>query len=89
MITKEELKEAIKDTITRWKKIIFGSDTLACMVCLDELRKQQIIYQKIYNQKLMEDAMRKLAWEGIQKNILMDGDTMVDKSLFGPYNHMP
>ena len=37
METKEELEEAIKDTITRCKEIIFGSDTPACMACLDEL----------------------------------------------------
>ena len=28
MKTKEELKEAMKDTITKYKEIIFGSDTL-------------------------------------------------------------
>ena len=49
------------------------------MAYLDELQKQQIIDQKIYDQKLMEDTMRKLAWEGLQKNIVMDGDTMIDK----------
>ena len=38
------------------------------MACLDELRKQQ-----------MEDTMRKLAREGLQKNIVMDSDTMIDK----------
>ena len=65
--TKEELEEAIKDTITGYKKIIFCSDTPACMACLDELRKQQVIDQKIYDQKLMEDTMRKLAWEGLSK----------------------
>ena len=27
----------------------------------------------------MEDAIRKLTWEGLQKNIVMDGDTMIDK----------
>ena len=27
----------------------------------------------------MDDTIRKLAREGIQKNILMDGDTMIDK----------
>ena len=32
MKTKEELEEAIKDTITRYKEI-----TPACMACLDEL----------------------------------------------------
>ena len=79
MKTKEELEEAFKDTIAMYKEIIFGSDTPACMMCLEEHRKQQIIDQKIYDQKLMEDKIRKLAWEGLQKNIVMDGDTMINK----------
>ena len=36
MKTKEELEEAIKDTIKRYKYIIFGSYTTVCMTCLDE-----------------------------------------------------
>ena len=79
MKTKEELEEAIKDTIKGYKEIIFGSDTPICMACLDELRKQQIIDQHVYDQRLMDDTIRKLAWEGLQKNIVMDGDTMIDK----------
>ena len=55
MKTKEELEEAIKDTIKRYKEITLYSDTPACVACLDELRKQQIIDQKVYDQKLMED----------------------------------
>ena len=39
MKTKKELEEANKNTITKYKEIIFGSDTPACMACLDELRK--------------------------------------------------
>ena len=27
----------------------------------------------------MEDTVRKLPWEGLQRNIVMDGDTMIDK----------
>ena len=79
MKTKEELEEAIKDTIKGYKEIIFGSDTPACMACLDELQKQQIIDQHVYDQKLMDDTLRKLAWKGLQKNIVMDDDTMIDK----------
>ena len=79
MKAKEELKEAIKDTIKRYKEIIFGSDAPACMACLDELRKQQIFDQKVYDQTVMEDTMRKLTWEGLQKNIVMNGDAMIDK----------
>ena len=65
MKTKKGLEEAIKDTIVMYKEIIFGSDTPACMACLDELQKQQVIDQKIYDQKLMEDTMRELASEGL------------------------
>ena len=46
------------------------------MACLNELRKQKTIDKYVYDQKLMEDMMRKLA---LQKNIVMDGDTMIDK----------
>ena len=67
MKTKEELQEAIKDTIKVYKEIIFGSDTPCCMACLDELRKQQIIDQHVYDQRLMDDTIRKLVWEGLQK----------------------
>ena len=76
---KRKIEEAIKDTIKGYKEIIFGSDTPACMTCLNELRKQQAIDQHVYDQKLMDDTIRKLAWEGLQKNIVMDGDTMIDK----------
>ena len=67
MKTKEELEEAIKDTIKGYKEIIFGSDTPTCMTCLDELQKQQIIGQHVYDQRLMDDTLRKLAWEELQK----------------------
>ena len=81
MKIKEELEEAIKDTIKGYKEIIFGSDTPACMACLDELRKQQIIDQHVYDQRLMDDTISKLAWEELQKNIVMDGDAMIDKRI--------
>ena len=60
MKTKEEV-ETIKDTIKVYKEIIFGSDTPVCMASLDELRKQQIIDQRVYDQKLLDDTIRKLA----------------------------
>ena len=76
MKTKEELEEAIKDTITKSKEINFGADSPACKAFLNELRKQQVINKKVYNQRLMDDTMKNLAWDGLQKNIVMDGDTM-------------
>ena len=65
MKTNEELEEAIKDTIKAYKEIIFGSDSPVCMACLDELLKQQIIDQHVYDQRLMDDTIRNLAWEGL------------------------
>ena len=47
------------------------------MACLEELRRQQIIDQHVYDQRLMHDTIRKLAWEELQKNIVMDGDEMM------------
>ena len=79
MKTKEDLEEAIKDTITEYKKITFGSDISVCITCLDETRKQQIIDQHVYNQKLIEDTVRKLACEGLQKDIVIDSDITIDK----------
>ena len=49
------------------------------MAFLDELRKQLVIDQKVYDQSLMEDTVRKLACEGLQKNIVVHGDKMIDK----------
>ena len=67
MKTKEELQETIKDTIAWYKGIIFGSDTPACMACLDAIQKQEVIDKKVYDQRLMDDTVRKLALEGLQK----------------------
>ena len=67
MKTNEELEEAIKDTNKVYKEIIFGSDTPFCIACLNELRKQQAIDQHVHDQTLMDDTIKKLAWEGLQK----------------------
>ena len=67
MKTKEELEKATRDTITKYKEIIFGAHTPACMTCLNELRKKQVIDEKLQDQKLMDDTVRKLAWDGLQK----------------------
>ena len=66
MKTKEELEEAIRNTITEYKEIIFGEDTPTCMAALDELRRQKVIDEKVFDQKLMDDTVRKPAWEGFQ-----------------------
>ena len=69
------------------KTLFLGKVFPACMKCLDELRKQQVIDEKVYDQKFMDDTARKLAWKRLQKNMVMDGDTMIDRrtgELLGP-----
>ena len=46
---------------------------------MDELRKQQVINKKVYDQKLMDDAIRKLTWEKHQKDVVIDSDMMIDR----------
>ena len=48
------------------------------MTYLDEILKQQVIGKKSYDRKLMDDTIKKLAWDGLQKNRAMDGDTIID-----------
>ena len=48
------------------------------MVCLNELRNEQVIDEKVYDQTLMYDTLRKLVWDERQRNIVMDDDTMID-----------
>ena len=67
MKTDEELEKAIKNTIIKYKEIIFGANSPACMACLDELRKQQVIYKKVKGQKLMDNMVMKVASDGLQK----------------------
>ena len=40
LLKKDQLKQAIKDTVDKHKEIIFGSDVI-CKDCLNELKKQK------------------------------------------------
>ena len=62
MKTKEEVEKTIKDTITKYKEIMFDPGTLVCMTCLDEHRRQQVIDKKVYDQTLMDDMLRELVF---------------------------
>ena len=35
----------------------------------------------MYDQKLLNDAVRKLAWKRIQENTIVDGDILIDKRI--------
>ena len=68
LIYKDDLEKTIKDTIIKYKEIIFCVDSPIFIECLSELRKQQVIDEIVYQEIFMEDTVRKLAW----KNIVAD-----------------
>ena len=49
------------------------------MSCLNELQIRQVIDKKVYAQKLMYNTLRKLAWDKLQKSIVIDDDKMIDR----------
>ena len=45
---------------------------------LHEREKQQVTDDRPYYEKLKDDAVRKRAWDELKKNLVMNGDMMVD-----------
>ena len=68
-----------KDIITMYKEIIFGSDTPSAWHAWMNFESSKSLTKNIYDLKVMEDTMRSLPWEGLQRNIVIDDDTMIDK----------
>ena len=77
MKIKEELEEAIKDTITM--RFFLVCTPPPVWGAWRNFESSRSLSKNIYDQNLMEDTIRKLTWEGLQKNIVMDGDAMIDK----------
>lgn len=72
---RKEFQKAIKNTISKYKTIVFGADTLICTKCLNELRNQQVIDQIVYRKKLIERTVGTLA----RNNVVADGEMMIGK----------
>ena len=60
VMKQDQLKHAIKDTISRYKELIFGSDII-CKDCLNELKKQRKIDEYTHRQNLLEQTIRDLS----------------------------
>ena len=60
LMKKDQLKQVIKDTVDRYKEIIFGSDVI-CIGCLNELKKQRKIDEYTHSKKLLEQTVRDLS----------------------------
>ena len=57
----------------------FGNYTSICTECLNKLRKQEITDDRLHNQKLMENTVKKLAWDSLWKNEVVDSGLMIGK----------
>ena len=79
MKTKYDLEKAIKDTIINCKEIIFDVDSPIFIKYLDELEMQKVLNEKKHEKKLMDDAVRKLAWKRLQENTAADGNRLINK----------
>ena len=60
LMTADQLKQVIKDTVERYKELIFGSDVI-CKDCLNELKKQRKIDEYTHSKKLLEQTVRDLS----------------------------
>ena len=60
LMKKDQLKQAIKDTVDRYREIIFGSDVI-CKDCLNEFKKQRKIDEYSHSKKLLEQTVRDLS----------------------------
>ena len=53
--------------------MIFGVDTSISIKCLNELRKQEVIDERIYRIKFLKQRVRKL----LCKNLVLHGNNMI------------
>lgn len=56
MKTRQDLEKAIVETQHKYNDIIFENDSRICEGSLNELPKQQVINEKVHNQKLVENV---------------------------------
>ena len=65
--SRKDLQKSIKDTIVKYEEIIFIVDTPISIKFLNELQKQQRNDKRVNRKKLMEDTVRKLAWDSLTR----------------------
>ena len=81
LMKEDQLKQAIKDTVERYKGLLFGSDVI-CKDCLNELKKQRKIDEYTHSKKLLEQTVRELSCQFVSDHcfhtrMLIDGEMTV------------
>ena len=62
------LEKTFQGTISKYKETIIGVDNPVCITCLDELQEQQVTDKKAYDQKLIDDEVRRLLRSAFRKS---------------------
>lgn len=62
MKTKKELEKTIKETIIKYKGIIFGVKNPICLKYFDELQKKQVLGESFRIQKDLLEALSRKAY---------------------------
>ena len=62
MKTKKELEKTIKETIIKYKEIIFGVKNPICLKYFDELQKKQVLGESFRIQKDLLEALSRKAY---------------------------
>ena len=78
---KDQLKQGIKDTVDRYKEIIFGSDVI-CKDFLNQLKKQRKIDEYTHSKKLLERTVQDFSCQFVSDHCfhtrtLIDGEMTV------------
>ena len=81
LIKADQLKQAIMDTVERYKELTFGSDVI-CKDCLNELKKQRKIDEYTHSKKLLEQTVQDLSHQFVSDHCfhtrtLIDGEMTV------------
>ena len=75
----DQLKQAIKDTVERYKELIFSSDVI-CKDCLNELKKQRKIDEYTHSKKLLEQTVRDLSCQFVSDHCF-HMRTLIDREM--------
>ena len=77
----DQLKQAIKDTVERYKELIFGS-VVICKDCLNKLKNRTKIDEYTHSKKLLEQTVRDLSCQFVSdhcfhRRTMIDGEMTV------------
>ena len=67
LMKKDQLKQALKDTVERYKELIFGSDVI-CKDCLNKLKKQRKLDEYTHSKMLLELTVRDLSCQFVSNH---------------------